>query len=423
MEMEQQASDLDQAWSNFDPDKPLGFGSCFLVQQEINPMGRLKRVLERKPAPSQKYFLAGFKGAGKSTQLRQLVGNASLLNKYFIVCFSIRETSDERNISYVDLLLAMGNQLLKVCNENGIKLDDSIYEEIQNWGNKVEERIKQRQNEAGAIVEAGTGAGVDWVLKFFGKLTAKVKSEYSSRTVIREVLEPQLTDLLEKIDLIANGIRTKTQKEVLLLVDDTDKPLFEQASKLFREHLSPLLQPKLIIVYTVPVWVHFSNDFPEIRQPHAFLLPNIKLNKQDDPERGIDPDGWEIMKEFIDKRMQLSLIDENALIEAIVMSGGVFREEARIMQMAIDHALEQDKQKVELENVRKAINDLQQDYRRLITALSQKDLDTLYKIRETRKYTPGENVSNLLNNLLVLEYVNSVNWPDVNPLLRDILEQ
>lgn len=33
------------------------------------------------------------------------------------------------------------------------------------------------------------------------------------------------------------------------------------------------------------------------------------------------------------------------------------------------------------------------------------------------------NFDPLLNNLLVLEYVNAENWPDINPLLRDILEQ
>lgn len=415
------AENLDDAWSNFDPDVPLESGSDFFVRQQPDPIGPLRRALLHRHRTPQKYFLAGFKGSGKSTQINQLANDPKLNDKYFIVDFSIRNTSDERNINYVDLLIAIGAQLFITYKDSGGKLDESLYKEVQSWGRVIEERIKEKG--VGSLVEGEVGGGVPaWLGFFFAKITAKSKAEAKSRDVIREVLEPRLTELLGNIDLIATGIQAKTKKEVLVFVDDTDKPLVDQATLLFKDHLAPLLQPNLHIVYTVPIWVCYSDEFPEIRSPKATVLPNVRLYNRDNPKT-LDPHGMDIMREFISSRMDASLIDDNALEYAIQMSGGVFREATRIMQMAIDSALEEDGERVSLDNVRKAVGDLRRDYRRLITELDEDALVTLRAIRDKRDYVGSERVGRFLNNLLVLEYLdeNGDNWPDVNPILRDIL--
>lgn len=42
------ATDLDQAWSNFDPAEPLPSGSPFYVMRQGNPIGALTRALLRR---------------------------------------------------------------------------------------------------------------------------------------------------------------------------------------------------------------------------------------------------------------------------------------------------------------------------------------------------------------------------------------
>jgi len=271
-------------------------------------------------------------------------------------------------------------------------------------------------------VEAEAGGGVNFIGWFFAKITAKSKAEASSRTIIREVLEPQLTDLLDNINLIAGGIQARTQKEVLVFVDDTDKPLPEQATRLFKDHLAPLLEPNMNIVYTVPVWMCFSDDFPEIREPDMSLLPNVKLYDRDNQDT-VDPVGMKTMKEFVSARVDPSLIEGDAAELAIVKSGGVFREAARILQMSIDRALEDHRSVVALADVENALNDLRRDYRRLLTDLDSDQIETLRSIGREREYRGGERIGRFLNNLLVLEYESDENgnWPDLNPLLRDVL--
>ena len=58
---EKPADNLDDAWSNFDPNHPLKAGSPFFVQQFRPPLGSLKRALLQRLRAPQKRYIAGFK--------------------------------------------------------------------------------------------------------------------------------------------------------------------------------------------------------------------------------------------------------------------------------------------------------------------------------------------------------------------------
>lgn len=261
---------------------------------------------------------------------------------------------------------------------------------------------------------------MNWLGVFFAKIVAKAKTEAKSRTVIREVLEPQLTDLLGNINLIAEGIQAKTQKEILVFVDDTDKPLFDQATRLFKNDLAPLLEPNMHIVYTVPVWMCFTDVFPEIRDPWVTLLPNVKLYNRHSPS-DIDTAGVATMEKFIHVRMAPALMDDDATRLVIMKSGGVYREAARVLQIAIDRAIEENRSVVSLDNVEMALQVLRRGYRRLITELTSDEIENLKAIGEDKGHQGGPRFGRFLNNLLVLEYNNGENWTDLPPLLSDVL--
>ena len=61
------ATNLDEAWSNFDPAEPLPSGSPFYVMRQGNPIGALTKALLRRHLQPPKYFFSGHRGSGKST--------------------------------------------------------------------------------------------------------------------------------------------------------------------------------------------------------------------------------------------------------------------------------------------------------------------------------------------------------------------
>jgi hypothetical protein len=67
------ATNLDEAWSNFDPLAPLpGEESSFYVPRPGEPLGRLTRALLHTFTAPPKFFFAGYRGSGKSTELNRL---------------------------------------------------------------------------------------------------------------------------------------------------------------------------------------------------------------------------------------------------------------------------------------------------------------------------------------------------------------
>ena len=413
------AQNLDDAWSNFAPYYPLPSGSPFYVPRKDSPLDQLQRSLLRRHDSPQKYFFSGFMGCGKSTELNRLATNTDLNRRYFVVKFSIRETCDLNNLNYVDVLVAIGARIFESSTNQGCKLDARIYHELKTWGQRVEERIKEKGIEALAKAEGGVGLeSPKWIASFFLRLTGKIQAEYSSRKIIRETLEPTLTDLLAAINLIASGILAKTKQPVLVLVDDLDKAGVDDALGLFKDSLAALLQPSFYMLYTVPVWVFYSSEFPSIRRPNAFLLPNVKLHPKGHRDKK-DQQGFKIMRDFVFRRMSEKLISTQALNYAIKMSGGVFRELARIMQITVDFAIERDSESVQITDVKRAVNELRNEFRRI---LEEGDYEALNEIYRHQDYEGIDRIRHLLERLLVLEYVNDENWLDIHPVLEEIVQ-
>ena len=415
----QKAQNLDDAWSNFDPFYPLPSGSPFYVKRDDSPLDRMKRALLRTHNTPQQYFFSGFTGCGKSTELNRLAVDTELQKKFFVVKFSVRDTCDPNSLNYVDVLVAMGAKIFETYTNQGGRLDQGIYREVKTWGQRVEERIQEKGVQS--LVEAESGGGVEipkWIANFFLRLTGRIQTEHSSRSIIRETLEPTLTELLSKINLISAGILNKQKKPVLVLVDDLDKALEEDALKLFKANLSALQQPNFYVVYTVPVWIFYSAEFSAIQPPHASILPNIKLHPKANRTKQ-DSAGYQVMKEFILRRMSEDLISQPALKYAAQRSGGVLRELARLLQISIDSAIEREAAKVERSDVERAVHELRNEYRRI---LSEADYEALKEIHANCAYEGIDRIRHLLERLLVLEYENESNWFDVHPVLEEIVQ-
>lgn len=416
----QKAQNLDDAWNNFDPDTPLESGSPFYVTCSDSPLEELQGALLRSKRPMHFYF-SGFKGSGKSTELKHLAADHQLNEKFFVVNFSIKETCNPDDINYVDVLVAIGSQLFEAYTGQGYSLNERIYEELRTWGQRTIERVQGVNKLAVLAVEAGAQAEASvWVVKLFAKLKSTLKAEATTRETLRVVLEPTLSELLEKINLIATDISSATKKQVLVIVDDLDKPPSDQIQNLFKKNLSALQQLGFSVVYTVPEWIYLSLDYTEIKPPRAVLLPNIKVHLKGQRAK-LDPQGPAVLREMVTRRMSAGLIEPEALKQAIRMSGGVFRELARIMQMACGDALRRGANEVKLMDVEHAVSELRKAFRRMLTDLTPEEFQTLCEVYHSQAYRPMEKIARMLGVLMILEYSDpekETGWTFTRPLRR-----
>ncbi len=402
------AENLDLAWSNFDPFYPLPVNCPFHVEREGIPLKKLTRALLRQHRQTPKYFFSGHRGCGKSTELNRLAADPDIMEKFFIVKYSVKDICDVHNLNYIDVLFSIGAQLYIQYTGAGKELRPELIAELEGWKNNIIEKI----TEESSSIEASVSGGLK---TFFLSVMAKIKSEDITRKKIRETIEPNLSDLIDKINLLIADIEGKEKKSVLVLIDDLDKPSLEQAKSIFYDNQTAITQPACYIVYTIPISISFTQEFIAIRD-NKYFIPNIKLHEKND-RANKNEQGYELLRTFVYKRMNADLIEKDAIDLAIKMGAGVFRETARIMQISIDNAIENGRDCIVVDDVEKAKQEIRSDFKRM---LSTKDYAILKDVYKNNEIHGMEKIGHLSHNLSVLEYMNGETWYDIHPTLEDI---
>ena len=403
------AEDLDQAYINFDPARPLPGVSEFYVKRGRNPLDKMKRALLRGSLSTSKFLFSGHRGSGKSTELNRLMAYPKIQDKYFIVHYSVRDVLDPAGIEYTDLLLSIGAQIfIEATEKRKLKLRQGLLDELKRWMGAIE---TEESDQISTGVEIGTDLKV---------LQAKLKTGDTSRINIRKNIEARLPSFVNTTNLIIAEVEQKTRKNVLVSIDDLDKPDLEVARRLFYERQSSLTLPGCSIIYTIPIALLYSPDAGQVMQPftQSYVLPNVTIMKRHD--KSPDEEGRMVMKEFVGKRMSLELVGEDALDYAIYVSGGVFREMARIMAMAADNAIACESEKIGKQDVEDAESEITNEFRRM---LETKDYEVLREICRKRELIGSDMCAKLLHNLSILEYQNKDNWCNVHPAVVPLLAE
>jgi hypothetical protein len=410
------ATDFDRAWLNFELDLPLrpganGEPNPFYIDRPGNPIAELIDALLAPFYRPPKFFFSGHRGCGKSTELLHLMANPAIQKKYWPINFSIREEADIIDLDFRDILLAIGSRMFRDYRKAGGRLPEQLLKELNGWRGKVEEEVKTIHTGRTAFE---IGAGID---AFFSNTGIKMRLEPVTRAEIRQVFEKDITGLIAVINNIATAIYSKEHRIPLILIDDLDKPNLDEARAIFHDRREIMMQPNCAIVYTVSSALFYSKEFDAIRD-QAVFLPNIKLHPHVEPEVK-DKEGYQTLRRFVHVRIDTNLIDSLALEDAITLSGGVFREMARIMRTAIGRARRRKAVKVDIVDVEWATTEIRNEYRRI---LDKEDIEILKKVREQNRLEYDGRLRPLLQLLAILEYRNGENWCDVHPVLRRLLE-
>lgn len=412
------AEDFDRAWLNFELDLPLkptmdGLRNPFFIERPGNPIAELTDALVAPFYKPPKFFFSGHRGCGKSTELLHLMSNVDIQNKYWPINFSIREETDIIDIDFRDVLLAIGGRLYREYRKKGGELPDQLLKELDGWKGKVQKKITTILD--GRLSQYELGASVD---AFFANAGMKMKLEPATRVELRQIVETDITGLIAIINHIVAAIYSTEHRIPLLLIDDMDKPNLEKARTIFHDRREIMLQPNCAIVYTVSSALFYSKEFDAIRD-QALFLPNINLHPTQQPDNNLAI-GYQTLKRFVSLRMNLDLIEPDALELAITYSGGVFRELARMMRTSIGNARRRKSNKIESCDVEWTANEIRNEYRRI---LNREDLKYLKKINSSRQLEYHERLTPLLQLLAILEYRDQENWCDVHPVLRKMLNE
>lgn len=410
------ATNLVDAYNNFvvEPLKTEEEFADFYVERPEgtpSPIEELKDRIENSKT-AKKYLFLGFRGCGKSTELNRL---SRLIDKdrFIIVSYSIREL-DLSDFDFRDFFASMALKIYETAEKEEVELQPDIQEDFRDFMlriTRVSEEDVTRSREAG--------------ISFSKLIHLKLGSEEKTREYVRKELETKISDLIQKLNWLTMEVETKSTKRIVVIVDDLDKlARVEQAEDFFYKNYGLLTQPNCFVIYTFPIPLTFNPYYENVR--HAFdadiILPQLPVRSKDRTRR--NEENVNFYKRIVDKRMKLDLIEENALEDAI-LSTGKTSEFVSVMRDAAIKAHRNEREKITIEEVEKALEKLRRTYDRTLTEAHKKRLLEIYDKQEARDADIEDSTSrDLLFSLTAVEYEDEEGrWCDVNPLLMPLVEK
>ena len=375
-----------------------------------SPIEELKDRIENADS-AKKYLFLGFRGCGKSTELNRLFQLLDM-DKFLLVSYSIREL----DVSDFDFRDFFGSMALKIYDiaEKEIKLEADIKDDFLDFMmhiTKVSEEDVTKYSEMG--------------ISFSNFILLKLGREAKTREYIRKELETKISDLIQKLNWLTMEVETKTGKRIVVIVDDLDKlTRVKQAEDFFYKNYGLLIQPKCFVIYTFPIPLTFNPYYENVRPAFDddIILPQLPVKSKDG--KRLNENNFNFYKGIVEKRMDLDLIEENALEEAIVSTGKT-SEFISIMRDAAIKAYRGEKGGITIEEVGKALEKLRRTYDRTLTEAHKKRLLEIYDKKEARDEDIEDSTSrDLLFSLTAVEYEDEEGrWCDINPLLMPLVEK
>lgn len=406
-------------------DRPVGpddpryvelYGRHRLVHED--PVELLFANIELAATNQGAQLLSGFRGAGKSTELRRL--RKRLTDAGFLVLmFDIED--------YIDptIPLDISDFLMTVAGA----VDDRVAAENLVTGHPVES-IWQRlttflstRPELEEVSASVLGVGL--------KVGLKNDPTFRQRLHERAVghigaLDKEVADYL---DAMATAIRSENECEgIVLLVDSIEhvrgalvnaEEVQASLERLFSDHAQRLHLPSMHVVYTVPPWLKVR--VPAVSNLYSGgglqMLYPIKVCEHGGEPKAIE-EAIEALIGLVEARGNWRrLLGERAVLrDLILQSGGHLRDLLRMLREVLIRA---DGFPVDQETVSEAIAQARRDY------LPIADDNAVWLDRIGRTGEPSlpddsqlHKLARFLDTHLVLCYRNAEEWYDIHPLVR-----
>lgn len=399
------AKTLSEVYDSFDPQEPLKGEK--LKTYYVDRKSKIKEEVLWKIKSSRrplKILFTGTRGNGNTTELNKLAEEAR--KELFVIFFSTKNRLDVANLTYVDLLLNVGLQIYGHI-KNKIEIDPQLEDALGTWSSRIIEKVREEQE----VFEVG--GGISALLKLVGAM----KSQASTREIIRRKVEPKLSELLDIINRMITHAEEKLGK-IFVIVDDLGKMVPEQMEDLFFRYSATLTQLQCSVLYTASGSLQLRKKYlwPVRYFDYEISIPIMHLF---DKNGNLIYENKELMKNVALYRMKEDLIDEDALEYAVEMSGGVLHDFVRIIRESAAKAHGNNNSKIEKDDVELVASSIRNENLRFLWG---DDLEMLKMVAATHKKLDVKRFNDLFFSLVILEYLNNEVWYDVHPIVKGVLE-
>jgi hypothetical protein len=386
-------------------------------------------------------LLSGYRGTGKSTELRRL---AQYLSKrdYFVVLVPMLEHYNMTSpIDVTDFLLtvagAFGDGLADPS--TGILKDNprhqSYFERFQSFLGSLSLDFGALDIKTG-IPPASFAAQLKFNLR--GNPAFKAKLQHFLQGAVGTLVEHVHEYFHDRLALVAQAIGPDVP--VVLLVDDLEKmrgetsaaeSVQQSVAALFSTHGERLRIPGLHVLYTAPLYLRVREPGVGNVYGNGFhVLPAIRLREK--LSRSPVPVAFDVIERIVRRRgdWQRLLGSRDVLDEVIAYSGGHFRDLLSLLrEIAKRGTFTKDRHgttplPVPSEVVRAAVYQVQSEY----LPIPDDDILWLEDIRVSNEHnirtmTDVPRFSRLLDNHLAVGYRDGLEWYDVHPLIYPFVER
>ncbi len=405
------ANTLEEVWKNFDPTLVLDPESEQYVPRTERGLQKLAFKLKHATNPVHA-FLCGHRGSGKTTELNRLCMDDAIQAKFFPLYLTAREFGSEgTHLTHDAVMVGIGRELAKR------KVVDSKYaEEIDQWGLQIVETFLKNED---AKAEAGAKANA-WFAFFKAQLSTRREWKYEQK----QILAPKVQDLIAILNRMAQDLKNRTGKQLLVVVDDLEKgdsdAHKEMHGRLFQENYDTLVQPNFSLVYTLPIYFRAmaGRRIPpdELYAFSAVRLYDKKYRTLARPPLDDQSEGYKLMRAFVDKRITntAQIFPQDELLDELLrIGGGLFRETARAIMEAAYLAIMRGADHIEEQDVTQVFDQVKKEYQPMIRGDAIKVFD---KVDKTGRWEDG--VEPFLQSRAVVEYENGDLWIDLRYILK-----
>ncbi len=391
-----------------------------------DPVELMARAIEWTPVESVQLF-SGFRGTGKSTELRRLRKKLQASNYLVFLC----DIEDYLNLStpvdVSDFLMAVAGAFGEAITETNL-LGQPLQEDYWTrfWNFLTRTHIEMSELSGGVDVKA-----VDPVT-----LKANIKANLKSDPTFKQRLQKHMAghlgalvaDVRKFIEDCVKQLKQRLgqDREAVLLLDSVEHirgtsinavEVQSSVETLFATHADKLRLPYLHVIYTVPPYlkVRYPN-LGTLYQGGIQVLPAFKLRKTD---RSKFDAGLDAIERVIQARGDWQrLLGERAVLDRISLcSGGHLRDLLRLLAEILRRA---DRLPISESTANAAINQMRTEF----LPIADSDAIWLARIAETheaelRDIAQLPNFARFLDTHMALCYRNGREWYDVHPLIDE----
>lgn len=357
---------------------------------------------------TQRIFLSGHRGTGKTTELLKLQNKINNTGCFFTVfCDVGNEELDLNNIDFVDIVIFMLERLVKALQEQQIEINNDDLETFYHWYNERISEINEKTDASASIeIEASAGINILSFVKLISKTKAKLSASQDTKDTIRRVFTNKFSDFSLKFNEFIFKIKeTLREKEIannlLFIIDGFEKiGTLEDRKKILIENSNKFVEIDSNMIISLPIELFSQiSTLSNFSTPISF--PLITLN-----ETGITK-----FKEFINKRIDISLFKDTETVEKIIEYGaGSPRETLKIIQEAYYEA---ENEWIDLKSVIDAKNKISNE---IADYLTKDEIEVLKAFKTNSTIPYSDTLAGLLVKKVILQYGEG---REINPIIAD----